>query len=89
MLIAINLAIGFVVPHIAWQAHVGGLVAGAALTAAFVYAPRDKAQLRMLIQVGATALLALILIVAVVLRNHHLAEAAAFYNQITSAVPRL
>jgi|SRR5690242_2760325 len=89
MLIAINLAIGFVVPHIAWQAHVGGLVAGAALTAAFVYAPRDKAQLRMLIQVGATALLALILIVAVVLRDHHLAEAAAFYNQITSALPRL
>jgi membrane associated rhomboid family serine protease len=88
MLIAINLAISFVIPHIAWQAHVGGLVAGAALTAAFVYAPRDKAQLRMLIQVGAPALLALILIAAVVLRDHHLAAAAAVYDQITSAVRR-
>lgn len=89
MLIAINLAISFVIPHIAWQAHVGGLVAGAALTAAFVYAPRDKAQLRTLIQVGATALLVLILIAAVVLRDHHLAAAAALYDQISSAVPRV
>jgi membrane associated rhomboid family serine protease len=88
MLIGINLVISFVIPHIAWQAHVGGLVAGAALTAAFVYAPRDKAQLRMLVQVGAIALLALILVAAVVLRDHHLAAAAAFYNQISSAVPR-
>jgi len=35
IVIAINLAIGFFVPNIAWQAHVGGLVAGAAV--AFVY----------------------------------------------------
>jgi len=83
MLIGINLVISFVIPHIAWQAHVGGLVAGAALTAAFVYAPQDKAQQRWLIQVGATALLALILVAAVVLRNHHLAAAAAFFNQIS------
>ena len=82
MLIGINLVISFVIPHIAWQAHVGGLVAGAALTAAFVYAPRDKAQLQMLIQVGATAVLALILVAAVVLRDHHLAAAAALYSQI-------
>ena len=41
-----------------------------------------------MIQVGATALLALILVAAVVLRDHHLAAAAAFYNQISSAVPR-
>ena len=87
MLIGINLVISFVVPHIAWQAHVGGLIAGAALTAAFVYAPRDKPQQRMAIQVGATALLALILIAAVVLRDHHLAAAAALYNQISSAGP--
>ena len=53
-LIVLNLAISFVVPHIAWQDHVGGLVAGAALTAAYVYAPRDR-RTRTLIQVGATA----------------------------------
>ena len=83
MLIGINLVISFVIPHIAWQAHVGGLIAGAALTAAFVYVPQAKAQLRTLIQVGATVLLALILVTAVVLRNHHLAAAAAFFNQIS------
>jgi len=35
IVIGINLAIGFFVPNIAWQAHVGGLIAGAAV--AFVY----------------------------------------------------
>lgn len=33
MLIAINLAIGFLVPGIAWQAHVGGLIVGAGFAA--------------------------------------------------------
>jgi membrane associated rhomboid family serine protease len=83
MLVGINLVISFVIPHIAWQAHVGGLIAGAALTAAFVYAPRDKAQVRTLVQVGAAALLAAILVVAVVLRDHNLAQAAAYYKAIS------
>ena len=38
-LIVINLVISFAFSGIAWQAHVGGLVAGAALTAAYAYAP--------------------------------------------------
>jgi membrane associated rhomboid family serine protease len=38
-IIALNLVLGFVVPGIAWQAHVGGLVAGAGLGAAYAYAP--------------------------------------------------
>ncbi len=50
-LIVINLVISFAVPGIAWQAHVGGLIAGAALTAAYVYAPRQN---RALIQAAAT-----------------------------------
>lgn len=46
VLIAINAALGFVVPNIAWQAHLGGLVAGAACAAAIAYAPRGTRQAR-------------------------------------------
>jgi membrane associated rhomboid family serine protease len=40
VLIAINTVIGFVVPIIDWRAHLGGLLTGAAVAAAFAYAPR-------------------------------------------------
>lgn len=46
VLIAINAVLGFVVPGIAWQAHLGGLVAGAACAAAIAYAPRGSRQTR-------------------------------------------
>lgn len=39
-LIVLNLVLGFVVANISWQAHVGGLVTGAALAAAYAYAPK-------------------------------------------------
>lgn len=74
-LIGINLLITFLVPGIAWQAHVGGLIAGTALTAAFVYAPRSN---RTLIQIAATAVLLAVLIVGVVLRDQHIAGAVIF-----------
>jgi membrane associated rhomboid family serine protease len=66
VLIGINLVIGFTVPGIAWQDHVGGLIAGGALTAAYVYAPRAN---RTLIQVAATIAMIALLIVGVVLRD--------------------
>jgi membrane associated rhomboid family serine protease len=69
-LIVANLAIGFVVPYIAWQAHVGGLIAGAALTAAYAYAPRPN---RTLIQVAATVGIVALLIGGIVLRDYQLA----------------
>ncbi|ROS75566.1 membrane associated rhomboid family serine protease [Cellulomonas sp. PhB143] len=44
VLIAINLALPFIVGGgaIAWQAHLGGLVTGAAMGAAYAYAPRAR-----------------------------------------------
>lgn len=49
--------------RIAWQAHVGGLVAGALIAIAMIHAPRER---RNLVQYGACALV-LFVVVAVVL----------------------
>lgn len=38
--IGINAVLGFVIPGIAWQAHLGGLVVGAACAAVFAYTGR-------------------------------------------------
>lgn len=72
VLIVINLGISFAVPGIAWQAHVGGLIAGAALTAAFAYAPRRS---RAVTQAAATVAILAILVVAVVIRDTQLVGA--------------
>lgn len=68
-LIVLNLGISFAVPFIAWQAHVGGLIAGAALTAAYAYAPRPN---RTLIQVAATVGIIALIIAGVVVRDYQL-----------------
>lgn len=68
-LIALNLALPFVVGGIAWQAHVGGLITGGLVTAAYAYAPRNN---RMLFQVGATVLVVAVIVVAVLVRNHQI-----------------
>ena len=65
-LIVINLVLGFVVPHIAWQDHIGGLITGAVVTAAYAYAPRSH---RFLIQGAATVAVLAVLVLAVVVRN--------------------
>jgi membrane associated rhomboid family serine protease len=41
LVIVLNLAIGFVIPNIAWQAHVGGLIVGA-LVALVYLQPRSR-----------------------------------------------
>lgn len=66
ILIAINGVIGFVVPGIAWQAHLGGLVTGALCAAAIAFAPRGPRQA--LLQAAGMALVAGILVLATVLR---------------------
>ena len=70
MLIAINLALSFFFHNvIAWQDHIGGLLTGALLTAAYVYAPRKN---RAVVQVAATVAVAALIAVAIVTRNGQL-----------------
>lgn len=72
-LIVLNLGIGFVGhSYIAWQAHVGGLVTGAVLTAAYVYAPKQR---RGSIQLAATVAVLALLALGVVIRDHQLVGA--------------
>ena len=67
-LIAVNLAFGFVVPGISWQGHLGGLLAGMAVTG--VYArTRYKSGLTQKIQVlGVVGLIALITVAGIIFR---------------------
>jgi membrane associated rhomboid family serine protease len=67
-LIAVNLAFGFLVPGISWQGHLGGLLAGMAVTA--VYArTRYKSALSQKIQVlGVIGLIAVATVAGVIVR---------------------
>ncbi len=70
LLIVINLAFSFIYRStIAWQDHIGGLLTGALITAAYAYAPRKN---RLAYQVGATVVLIALMAVAVVIQNRHL-----------------
>jgi membrane associated rhomboid family serine protease len=69
-LIAINLALSFWWHNtIAWQDHIGGLLTGALLTAAYAYAPRKN---RAALQGLATLAILAALVIAVVIRNGQL-----------------
>jgi membrane associated rhomboid family serine protease len=66
-LIAINLAFTFVIPlmggqNISWQGHVGGLITGAVVAAAYAYAPREG---RTAIQVSATAAILVVFVLLI------------------------
>lgn len=60
--LGVNAVLGFVLPGVAWQAHLGGLIVGAALGAAFAYAPRER---RAQVAVGSCAAVAVLLVAAV------------------------
>jgi len=67
--IALNLVLTFTLSGISWQGHVGGLIAGSALAAAWVYVPRNR---RTLAQLASSALVAVIIVAIVVARTHTL-----------------
>jgi len=60
VLIAINGVIGFLIPQIAWQAHLGGLITGALCAAVLAYTPRGPRQ-GLLQAAGLLAVLALLI----------------------------
>lgn len=66
VLIGVNLVITFVVSSIDWRGHIGGLITGAVLAAAFAYAPR---RLRNPVAAGASGAVAVLLGVLIVLRT--------------------
>jgi membrane associated rhomboid family serine protease len=70
VLLVVNLVITFSVPNIDWRAHLGGLVTGAVLAAAFAYTPRGPRQATL--HAAACLVLAAAMVVAVVLRTQAL-----------------
>jgi membrane associated rhomboid family serine protease len=67
ILLGINLVITFLPGlNIAWQAHLGGLIAGAAIAFGMVHAPRER---RTLVQTATCAAVLLVLVVACVVRT--------------------
>ncbi|MFH8490060.1 rhomboid family intramembrane serine protease [Streptomyces longisporoflavus] len=68
-LLALNLLFTFTWTGIAWQAHVGGLVAGVAIAYGMVHAPRER---RALVQWGTCAVVLVVVLAAVVIRTGQL-----------------
>ncbi|WP_052206984.1 rhomboid family intramembrane serine protease [Sinomonas humi] len=66
VLIALNAVLGFVVPGIAWQAHLGGLVTGGVTTAIIAYAPRGR--YRLAVQIGGMVAVVAILVIVTAVR---------------------
>lgn len=68
IVIAINLVLGFVIPGVAWQAHLGGLIAGVAVALVYV-STRRRAQrtLQILSVVGIVVALVVLTVIGVAL----------------------
>ena len=64
IVIGLNLAIGFIVPGISWQAHVGGLIVGALVGLAYMRTRSPRQRNQQLLLVGAVLALLIVLTVA-------------------------
>ena len=62
VVIGINAVLGFVIPNVAWQAHLGGLLTGLAVAGVLAYAPRQQ---RTGLQAGGLAAVAVVLLALV------------------------
>ncbi|MEV0613579.1 rhomboid family intramembrane serine protease [Nonomuraea sp. NPDC050404] len=66
VIIALNLAITFLVANISWTGHIGGLVTGSLLAGALAYAPKSNRTLWQVLAIGgALALMAILVVVRV------------------------
>ncbi|GAA4135865.1 rhomboid family intramembrane serine protease [Actinomadura keratinilytica] len=70
-LLVINLVITFAVPGISWQGHVGGLVTGGVLAAAYAYAP---ARARQAVHIAAPVAVLVVLAVLVAVKTAELSS---------------
>ncbi|PPF79689.1 hypothetical protein C5B96_11685 [Subtercola sp. Z020] len=66
VLVVLNLAIGFLVPGISWQAHIGGLVAGALVGLIYI---ETRQRQRQPVQVLLTAAVFVVLVAVTVIRS--------------------
>ena len=57
IIIGINAVLGFVIPNIAWQAHLGGLLTGVAIAATYAALGRERRQLQWVVIAVVTVLL--------------------------------
>lgn len=69
VLLAINVALGFMIPGIDWRAHLGGAVTGALVALALTTARGDRAQARLGQQVAAVAVICAFLVVIALWRT--------------------
>lgn len=65
VVLVLNAVIGFVVPGISWESHLGGLVTGAVLGLAYAYAPKER---RTVVGVAATVAVAVVLVALAALK---------------------
>lgn len=73
-LIAFNLVMSFTFPGVSWEGHIGGLITGGVVAAAYVYAPQAR---RTLIQVGASVAILVLFLVLIAWRTTSLLNWAA------------